>query len=100
MARLEVDVERLRREVSTFEHLEEERAAHEARVAQIAGDLARSLQGQTGTAAQKALADYLAASQALRAEEQQMNVKMETALLAYEGVDAEAASGLESQMGI
>jgi hypothetical protein len=100
MAKLEVDGERLRREVWKFEHLEAERAVHEARVAQIAGDLARSLQGQTGTAAQKALADYLAASQAPRAEEQEMNLKMETALMAYEGVDAAAAGGLENQMGI
>ncbi|MEU0496773.1 hypothetical protein [Mycobacterium sp. NPDC006124] len=100
MARLEMDGDRLRREVRTFEHLEEERATHEARVAQIAGDLTSSLQGQTGAAAQKALADYLAASQALRAEEAEMNVKMETAIDAYEAVDGAAAGGLESQMGI
>jgi hypothetical protein len=99
MPQLEVDGERLRREVRKFEALEEERAGHEARVGQIAGNLVGEWKGESGNAVQKALSDYLAASAALRAEEQEMNLKMETAVDAYEGVDEAAAGGLENQMG-
>ncbi|GAB7066584.1 hypothetical protein H7J06_10685 [Mycobacterium hodleri] len=99
MAQLEVDGERLRREVRTFEALEEDRAGHEARVGQIAGNLVGEWKGESGSAVQKALSDYLAASAALRAEEQEMNVKMEIAVDRYLATDEATAGGLESQMG-
>jgi uncharacterized protein (UPF0335 family) len=97
---LEVDGTALAAQIAKFEALEQERAAHEGRVAQIAAELAGSWQGEAGKAVQKALADYLTASAALRREEQEMNQKMDTALRQYTSTDDDAGGSLQSAMHI
>ena len=100
MPALDVDGSQLKAEASRLEGMEADRAGHEARVAEIGAGLAEGCKGEAGDAIQKALADYLSASAALRTEEQLMHQKMVTAADAYDSVDDAAASGLRSGMNI
>jgi hypothetical protein len=97
---LEVNGAELAAQVAKFEALEQERAAHEGRVAQIGAELAASWHGQAGDAVQRALADYLSASAALRREEQEMNQKMDSARRQYGSTDDDGGQSLQSAMHI
>jgi predicted nucleic acid-binding Zn-ribbon protein len=97
---LEVDGTELAAQVAKFEALEQERAAHEGRVAQIGAELEAAWHGYAGDAMQKALADYLSASAALRREEQEMNQKMDSARRHYSSTDDDQGQNLQSAMHI
>ncbi|CDO31656.1 WXG100 family type VII secretion target [Mycolicibacterium vulneris] len=97
---LELNGDELRKKSAQLSKFAQERAQHERRVAEIAGELAGTWTGTSGSAVQSALSNYLTQASDVRREEVEMSHLLDQAIAAYEGTDGNAAGSLAQSMKI
>lgn len=97
---LELNGDELRKKSAQLSKFAQERAQHERRVAEIAGELAGTWTGTSGSAVQSALSNYLTQASDVRREEVEMSHLLDQAIAAYEGTDGNAAGSLAQSMNI
>ncbi|MEW2482154.1 WXG100 family type VII secretion target [Mycobacterium sp. NPDC051198] len=90
----------LRKKSAQLSKFAAERAQHERRVAEIAGELTGTWTGTSGSAVQTALSNYLTQASDVRREEVDMSHLLSDAIAAYEGTDSDAAGSLAQSMNI
>ncbi|MFV8054295.1 WXG100 family type VII secretion target [Mycobacterium sp. 48b] len=97
---LGVNGDELRKKSAQLAKFAQERAQHERRVTEIAGEFAATWKGAAGSAVQSALSNYLTQASDVRREEAEMSHLLEEAIAAYEGTDGSAAGSLAQSMNI
>lgn len=100
MTAMHVDVGPLRQKVAKLEDTVRQLSDHEAKVTQIAQELAPSWAGESGAAVRKALADYAEAVADLGREQAEIIAKVHTATAQYQATDADGAGSLADAMRI
>ncbi|SEP74972.1 Proteins of 100 residues with WXG [Mycobacterium sp. 88mf] len=97
---LELNGDELRKKSAQLSKFAQERAQHERRVTELAGEFAGTWTGAAGSAVQSALSNYLTQASDVRREELDMSHLLDEAIAAYEGTDGNAAGSLAQSMNI
>ena len=97
---LELNGDELRKKSAQLSKFAQERAQHERRVTEIAGEFAATWTGAAGSAVQSALSNYLTQASDVRREELDMSHLLDEAVAAYQGTDGNAAGSLALSMNI